>query len=243
METIGLTVGPMTLAALTLLMATIGLTVGLATLAALTLTLERTVGLERLAALTLLMATIGLTVGLAVHTKLAMLMATIGLTVGLAVHTTLAMLIVTIGLTVGLAVRTTLTMLMATIGPTAGLATLAVLDPIGMHDTDAQRDRRRAARRPSSAAPTSRTTRHAQRSPDYAGQVHRKPRKGDAPRRQDPRSTSQIASDIRRAAKIVIDTGLDAIAVGMAAMKMYILDVLFTRAGAPPRKAVKALDA
>jgi len=132
---------------------------------------------------------------------------------------------------------------MATIGPTAGLATLAVLDPIGMHDTDAQRDRRRAARRPSSAAPTSRTTRHGQRSPDYAGQVRRKPRKGDAPRRQDPRSTSQIASDIRRAAKIVIDTGLDAIAVGMAAMKMYILDVLFTRAGAPPRKAVKALDA
>jgi len=112
-----------------------------------------------------------------------------------------------------------------------------------VRDTDAQRDRRRAARRPSSAAPTSRTTHDAQRSPGSAGQVGRKPRKGGAPRRQDPRSTSQIASDIRRAAEIVIDTGLDAIAVSMAAMKMSILDVLFARAGAPPRKAVEALGA
>jgi len=112
-----------------------------------------------------------------------------------------------------------------------------------VRDTDAQRDRRRAARRPPSAAPTSRTTHDAQRSPDFAGQVGRRPRKWDAPRRLDPRSTSQIASDIRRAAKIIIDTGLDAVAVGMAAMKMPILDVLLARAGAPPRKAVEALGA
>jgi len=125
---IGLTVGPMALAALTLLMATIGLTVELAAHAAPALLLAAlglTVGLATRVAPALLMVTFGLAVGLAARVALALLMAAPGLTVGLATRVALALLMATPGLAVGMATLATLATLMATSGPTVALAALA----------------------------------------------------------------------------------------------------------------------